>query len=134
MLTLESFASDYRYTLPDSRVASLSVGLQQLGAFAACFAIWPVTRHYGRKWPIVWCSLVFIVGALIQTTNTHSTSAWYFGRLIAGVGLGGSSVIVPMYSSEMAPKELRGSIGSFYQWMFTIGPYLYQTTHVRTNG
>jgi len=72
------------------------------------------------------CSAIFIVGVIIQTINTHSINAFYVARVIAGLGLGGSSVVVPMFSSEMVPKELRGQIGSFYQLMFTIGKYSYQ--------
>ena len=102
-------------------MAALAVGLQQLGAFVACFAIWPVTHKLGRKYAIVICSLIFIVGALIQTINTHSTTAFFIGRVIAGIGLGGSSVVVPMFSSEMTPKQIRGQVGSFYQLMFTLG-------------
>ena len=58
---------------------------------------------------------------MIQTINTHSTSAFFVGRVVAGLGLGGSSVVVPMFSSEMTPKEIRGQVGSFYQLMFTLG-------------
>jgi MFS family permease len=99
----------------------LAVALQQLGAFVACFAIWPITHRYGRKWAIAVCSAVFGLGALIQTINTRSLPAFYIGRVIAGLGLGGSSVIVPMFLGEMSPKELRGRIGSFYQLFFTFG-------------
>jgi len=35
--------------------------------------------------------------------------------------MGGMSVVVPMYSAEMTPKEIRGRCGSFYQWMYTWG-------------
>jgi len=122
VLTLKPFETDFRY---DSRtattVSSLAVSLQQLGAFVACFAIWPVTHRVGRKWAIACCSLVFILGALLQTINTHSRVCFYVGRVIAGLGLGGSSVIVPMFSSEMTPKEIRGQVGSLYQLMFTLG-------------
>lgn len=122
MLTLKSYQSDFRYSDDDmTHVSSLAVGLQQLGAFLACFAIWPVTHKLGRKYAIVICSLIFILGAIIQTINTHSVSAFYAGRILAGVGLGGSSVVVPMFSSEMVPKEIRGQVGSFYQLMFTLG-------------
>lgn len=69
------------------------------------------------------CSAIFVVGVIIQTINTHSTSAFYVARVIAGLGLGGSSVVVPMFSSEMTPKELRGQIGSFYQLMYTFGTF-----------
>ena len=122
VLTLSSYESDYRYTKDqETRVAALAVGLQQLGAFVACFAIWPTTHKLGRKYAIAICSLIFIVGAMIQTINTHSTTAFFVGRVIAGLGLGGSSVVVPMYSSEMTPKQIRGQVGSFYQLMFTLG-------------
>ncbi|KAK6432576.1 hypothetical protein LTR95_011254 [Oleoguttula sp. CCFEE 5521] len=67
------------------------------------------------------CSSIFIIGVIIETINTHSRSAFYVGRVVAGLGLGRSSVVVPMFSSEMVPKEMRGQIGSFYQLMFTIG-------------
>ena len=30
-------------------------------------------------------------------------------------------MVVPMFSSEMTPKEIRGQVGSFYQLMFTLG-------------
>lgn len=66
-------------------------------------------------------SLIFIVGAIIETINTHSLPAFYVGRVIAGVGLGIATVVIPMYSSEMAPPELRGRIGCFFQLFFTIG-------------
>ena len=122
VLTLASFETDFGYTKKEAtRNSSLSVGLQQLGAFLACFAIWPVTHRFGRKWALVLCSTIFVVGAIIQTINTHSFSAFLAARFIAGIGLGGSSVVVPMFSSEMAPKELRGQIGSFYQLFYTLG-------------
>lgn len=64
-------------------------------------------------------SFVFCIGALIQTINTHSLSAFYVARVIAGLGLGAATVVVPMFSSEMTPKDLRGQIGSLFQWFFT---------------
>lgn len=122
VLTLASFQNDYRYDSDRKTfVTSLAVALQQLGAFVACFAIWPIAYRYGRRSAIAVCSLIFCIGAVIQTINTHSRPAFYVARVIAGLGLGGSSVVVPMFSSEMTPKQLRGQIGSFYQLMFTFG-------------
>ncbi|KAI5193623.1 general substrate transporter [Aureobasidium subglaciale] len=122
VLTLASFENDFCYTKKEAtRNSSLAVGLQQLGACLACFAIWPVTHRFGRKLALVICSTIFIIGAIIQTINTHSFSAFLAARFIAGIGIGGSSVVVPMFSSEMAPKQLRGQIGSFYQLFYTLG-------------
>ncbi|KAK4984094.1 hypothetical protein LTR50_006836 [Elasticomyces elasticus] len=122
VLTLASYQHDYGYTTKQAtRTSSLAVGLQQLGAFVACFAIWPVTHRFGRKKALLICSATFCVGAIIQTINTHSLPAFYVGRVIAGVGLGGSSVVVPMFNGEMMPKEMRGQVGSFFQWFYTFG-------------
>lgn len=63
----------------------------------------------------------YVVGAIIQVAPTSSLGAWYFGRFVAGMGMGGLSVVVPMYSAEMTPKEIRGRCGSFYQWLYTWG-------------
>lgn len=64
VLTLTSFENDFGYTKKEAtRNSSLAVGLQQLGAFLACFAIWPVTHRFGRKWALVLCSSIFVVGA-----------------------------------------------------------------------
>lgn len=122
VLTLASFENDYRYTAAhQTRTNSLAVGLQQLGAFVACFFIWPLTDKLGRRRALMLASLVFCIGAMIQTINTHSLPAFYVARVIAGLGLGAASVVVPMYSSEMSPKQLRGQIGSFFQLFFTFG-------------
>ena len=58
------------------------------------------------------CSLVFCIGATIQTINSHHLGSFWAGRVIAGLEVGGASVLVPLCSSEMSRKELRGRIGS----------------------
>lgn len=35
--------------------------------------------------------------------------------------MGIATVIIPMYSAEMAPKEIRGQLGSMFQFFFTLG-------------
>lgn len=125
VLTLESFQKDYGYAEAGAtRTNSLSVGLQQLGAFVACFLAWPLTDYLGRRKALMISSLVFCVGALVQTIDTHSLAAFYVARVVAGLGLGTATVVVPMFSSEMTPKEVRGQIGSFFQWFFTFGIFI----------
>lgn len=125
-MTLKSFEADYRYgSGAATRTNSLSVGLQQLGAFVACFLAWPLTDKLGRKKALMLSASVFAIGAIIQTVNTHSLTAFYIARVIAGLGLGSATVVVPMFNSEMMPKELRGQVGSFFQWFYTfVGRYL----------
>lgn len=65
--------------------------------------------------------VVFIIGLIICIINSHSLPAFYVGRVISGLGLGAATVIVPMYNGEMAPKEIRGQVGCFFQLFYTLG-------------
>ncbi|KAJ5629081.1 hypothetical protein N7490_011309 [Penicillium lividum] len=125
ILTFSSFESDFRYSSAhESKVSSLTVGLEQLGSFVAAAVVYPLTNKFGRKYVIISVTGIFCLGVIIQVINTHSLAAWYVGRIVAGLGMGGQSVVIPMYSAEMTPKEIRGRCGSFYQWMYAWGVFL----------
>lgn len=125
VLTLKSYTKDFHFggkgQTSTTKAQSLAVSLQNLGAFVACFFIWPINKKLGRKPSLILSSFVFCIGVIIQTINTHSLAAFYVARVIAGLGLGGATVVVPMYSGEMTPKELRGQIGCFFQLFYTLG-------------
>lgn len=124
VLTYKSFEADFKFkSSTESEVSSLTIGLEQLGSFLSCFFVYPLTNKYGRKYVIAASSLVFVIGAVIQTIKTGSLAGWYVGRIVAGIGMGGLSIVVPMYTAEMTPKEIRGRCGSFYQWMYTWGVF-----------
>ncbi|CRG84411.1 putative quinate permease [Talaromyces islandicus] len=126
VLTFQSFHADFRfgdYGPPsETTVSAIAVGSQQVGALVGCLAIWPVNNYQGRRMAIGVCAAVFCVGVLLELVSTLSW--FYLGRFIAGLGVGGSSSVIPIYLSEMAPKDLRGQLGSCYQFMFTIGIFV----------
>jgi MFS family permease len=125
ILTFKSFEEDFRYAKSTaSRVSSLTVGLEQLGSFIAAALVYPITNRYGRKRCIIGSTALFVIGVVIQVINTRSLAAWYVGRIVAGLGMGGQSVVIPMYSAEMTPKEIRGRCGSFYQWLYAWGVFV----------
>ena len=105
-------------------MSSLTVGLQQLGAFIGAAAIYTITNRFGRKYVIMVVTAIFMVGVVITVAPTGSLAAWYVGRIVSGLGMGGQSVVIPMFSAEMTPKEIRGRCGSFYQWMYAWGVFL----------
>ncbi|KAH8200597.1 hypothetical protein TruAng_005249 [Truncatella angustata] len=122
VLSFASFQKDFQYTTAQkTSVASNATSLLQAGAFFSCFFIWPFTARFGRRWSLVLASVIFNIGGIIQVINTHSLGAFYAARVISGIGVGMATVIVPMYSAEMAPKNIRGSLGSMFQFFFTLG-------------
>lgn len=92
-----------------------------LSAFFSCFFVWPFTARFGRRWSLVLASVIFNIGGILQVINTHSLAAFYVARVISGIGVGMATVIIPMFSAEMAPKHIRGSLGSMFQFFFTLG-------------
>ncbi|KAF6828845.1 hypothetical protein CPLU01_08283 [Colletotrichum plurivorum] len=122
ILTFQGFQDDFRYgPSQKATVGSNSTSLLQAGAFFSCFFIWPFTAKYGRRWSIILASVIFCAGAIVQTINTHSLAAFYVARVVSGVGVGMATVVIPMYSAEMAPKNIRGMLGSMFQFFFTMG-------------
>ncbi|CAH0056064.1 unnamed protein product [Clonostachys solani] len=125
VLTFSSFQRDFGFqTTQQTQVNSFTVGFQQIGSLLACIAIYPFTARFGRKRAIRLSAVVFLVGIVAETIDTHDLGSWYGGRAVAGVGQGALCVISPMYTAEMASVKNRGRMGSLYQWMFTVGNLL----------
>ncbi|PIG80654.1 MFS quinate transporter [Aspergillus arachidicola] len=122
VLTFDSFLRDFNCT-PDvqTRVSAIAVGIQQAGALVGCLAIWPVTNRHGRRWAMMYCSAIFCLGVILEVINSHSLPVFYLGRVICGLGIGGSATVIPIYLSEMSPTDMRARLGSCYQFMFTVG-------------
>lgn len=70
----------------------------------------PISERTGRKISITFWCIIHIVGIIVEMA---SSTKWYevaVGRLVAGLGVGGLSTIVPMYQSEAAPVKVRAAI------------------------
>jgi SP family myo-inositol transporter-like MFS transporter 13 len=63
----------------------------------------------GRKNIILCADALFTLGALWQAF-TSSVWGMILGRSIVGLAIGGASLIVPLYISELAPGHLRGRL------------------------
>jgi len=97
------------------------VSLQNVGAFLAALAIFPISDRLGRKKTVQIAMSVFCLGVILQVVPSHSLVCFYIGRVISGFGLGAGTAVVPTYNAEMAPKEIRGMLGSGVQWLFALG-------------
>lgn len=43
------------------------------------------------------------------------------GRVLTGLAGGAYSIIVPLYTSEIAEKEIRGTLGTYFQLQIVMG-------------
>jgi MFS family permease len=74
----------------------------------------------GRRRMILASGAVFTVGTLGAALAGGAPLLVAF-RFVMGIGVGIASVVVPMYLSELAPKEIRGKLTSLMQLLVTIG-------------
>jgi sugar porter (SP) family MFS transporter len=117
--TFGQLQSDGTYAL-QSNDKSLMVSILSAGTFFGALLGYPSSDFLGRRWGLILACGIFSIGVAFQTAATK-TPLFVVGRVIAGLGVGIISCIVPMYQSECAPKWIRGAIVSGYQWFITIG-------------
>lgn len=117
---MKAYQRDFGYT-DHTTVSAVMVSLQNVGAFLAAVAIFPLSERYGRKSTIQIACLVFIAGVILQVVPSHSLVCFYMGRFVSGLGLGAATAVVPSYNAEQAPKEIRGKLGSGMQLLFAAG-------------
>ncbi|PPQ74287.1 hypothetical protein CVT26_003885 [Gymnopilus dilepis] len=99
---------------------SLVVSILSAGTFFGALFGAPVADVLGRKYGIIFSTLVFCIGIAMQTAATEMP-LFVVGRVFAGLGVGLISTLIPMYQSECAPKWIRGAVVASYQWAITIG-------------
>lgn len=86
-------------------------------------------RALGRKKSLVLAGFIFTAGSLFSAL-LPSMAILSACRFLLGFGVGVSSFIVPLYLSETAPAPIRGSMGTLFQLMITIGIFLISLTNV----
>lgn len=97
-----------------------------IGGFIGALVAGPVSSSYGRLMAMRITSFFFVMGAVLETL-AGTIPIMSIGRFLAGIGGGASTVIVPLYISEVAPPKERGLFGSMTQVMINIGILLTQT-------
>ncbi|KAG1334763.1 plastidic glucose transporter 4 [Cocos nucifera] len=90
------------------------------GATVGSFAGGALADKFGRTRTFQLDAIPLVVGAFLSATS-QSVRTMLIGRLLAGIGIGISSAIVPLYISEISPTEIRGALGSVNQLFICIG-------------
>ena len=100
------------------------------GTFIMSMALWgtvvgalfggiPCDR-LGRRTTLFWIGLLYLLSALGSALATDPY-IFSFSRFIGGLGVGASSVAVPIYISEITPAGNRGRLVASYQFNIVFG-------------
>ena len=85
------------------------VAVLEIGAFISSLLVGTIGDYLGRRRTIMYGSMIFFVGGALQTT-AGGMPMMLTGRIIAGLGVGALSTIVPVYQSEISPPHNRGKL------------------------
>ena len=112
--------------MTDSHLALVKadiVSVYQAGAFFGSLSAYTSAFFLGRKRSLIFYSMVFILGAglMLGANHNRGLALIYAGRVLAGLGVGGASMVVPIYISEIAPPAVRGRLVGIYEMGWQIG-------------
>jgi sugar porter (SP) family MFS transporter len=79
----------------------------------------PATK-WGRKKTLLWIGILYLVSAL-GSAIAPGVYVFMFFRLLGGFAIGASSVVAPMYISEIAPAKNRGKLVATFQFNIVFG-------------
>src|SRR5439155_20574267 len=96
-------------------VASALIGTI-LGALVAG---WPADR-WGRRGSLIVVAVLYFVSALGSAWPWNWESLLFF-RFLGGIGVGGASVVCPLYIAEIAPASRRGRLVALTQFNVVLG-------------
>ncbi|KAF3809464.1 Sugar transport protein MST2 [Colletotrichum gloeosporioides] len=113
ILVMPQFHDQFPETSPDHPRYGFNTGFMtgmlEFGAFIGCLFLPYLADKISRKWALTIATFFFCVGAIIQTA-AHNYGTLVAGRTIGGIGVGTLAMGAPLYISEIAPPNLRGSL------------------------
>jgi SP family arabinose:H+ symporter-like MFS transporter len=85
----------------------------------ALFGGIPATK-YGRKKTLLWIGIFYLISA-IGSALAPGVYVFMAFRVLGGLAIGASSVVAPMYITEIAPAKNRGKLVATFQFNIVFG-------------
>ncbi|XP_063208891.1 solute carrier family 2, facilitated glucose transporter member 8 isoform X1 [Chroicocephalus ridibundus] len=104
----------------DGSQASWFGSVVTLGAAAGGILGGYIVDKVGRKLSLMLCSVPFVFGYIV-IISAQNVWMLYFGRLSTGLATGITSLVAPVYISEVSHPKVRGMLGSCVQLMVVTG-------------
>ncbi|XP_060645400.1 facilitated trehalose transporter Tret1-2 homolog isoform X1 [Drosophila nasuta] len=94
--------------------------LLAIGAFLGALPTGYIADAIGRRYTALAMDVPFIL-AWLSISFANSAGWLYFGRFLIGISTGSFCVVAPMYISEIAETSIRGTLGTLFQLLLTMG-------------
>lgn len=80
---------------------------------------WPADR-WGRRATLWWVGVLYVVSA-VGCALAWGVAPFIVARFLGGVGIGVSTVVAPLYITEIAPPAARGRLTAMFQFNIVLG-------------
>ncbi|KIW23726.1 uncharacterized protein PV07_11904 [Cladophialophora immunda] len=105
---------------PGATMSGLVTAIYDIGCALGAVTAFLFGERVGRKRSILYANFIIIIGATIQTAS-YSYKQMFVARIISGLGVGFSTVAVPILQSETLPAHNRGSLLVFQSVLIPSG-------------
>lgn len=112
----------------------LTVSIALIGTVIGALIAGYPTDQWGRRPTLFLIAILYFVSAL-GTGLANDWTLFLFFRLAGGIGVGVSSVVAPLYISEIAPPSHRGRLVALFQFNVVFGILMaYLSNYLLDNG
>jgi len=112
-LTMKQFIKQFPEVAADAPGAGFQKGILtamiELGAFIGAMNQGWLADKISRKWSIFVAVWIFVFGSALQT-GAMNFEMLLGARFVGGIGVGMLAMVAPLYISEIAPPEIRGTL------------------------
>lgn len=106
-----------------SSLEGLVVAMSLIGATAITTCSGVISDSIGRKPMLIASSVLYFVSGLVMVWSPN-VYVLCIARLLDGFGIGLAVTLVPLYISETAPADIRGSLNTLPQFLGSGGMFL----------
>lgn len=105
---------------PSPTMSGLVTAIYDIGCALGAVVAFVYGERIGRKKSILLANIIVVIGATIQTASFNYWQM-FASRIIAGIGVGLSTVAVPILQSETLPAQNRGALLVIQSALIIIG-------------
>ncbi|OGM39857.1 putative sugar transporter [Aspergillus bombycis] len=125
LIELHSFKKDFGLehaskSVEDAFAANI-VSLLQAGCFFGSLISAPLSDRLGRKLALALAGLTFCVGTTMQVASLGREAVMFVGRFVCGLAVGAASMLVPLYTAECSPPQIRGRLVGIFEIGVQVG-------------
>ncbi|KAL7271225.1 hypothetical protein RUND412_006028 [Rhizina undulata] len=125
VLKLDTFRAKFGLshldTVGGANLEANIVSTLQAGCFFGALAASWFADRFGRRASLFASALIALVGTIMQASSNGRLAVMYVGRVFGGLGVGSASMLNPLYTSENAPRAIRGALTGLYQLFIVTG-------------